>query len=71
MIKNLKQSDGFPLYNREKGDIIVLKDMDLVYPKFYDLFNQNFEKSGNDYYAKIFLVFGCKLIFIVYLCTQI
>lgn len=25
----------------EKGEIIILKDMEIIYPKFYDLFNQN------------------------------
>ena len=39
----------------EKGDIIILKDMELVYPKFYDLFNQNLQKYGNSSYARIVL----------------
>ena len=39
----------------EKGDIIILKDLEIVYPKFYDLFNQNFQKFGNSLYARIVL----------------
>ena len=39
----------------EKGEIIILKDMEIIYPKFYDLFNKNLQKYGNSYYAKIVL----------------
>ena len=39
----------------ENGDIIILKDMEIIYPKFYDLFNQNFQKYGNSQYARIVL----------------
>ena len=39
----------------EKGEIIILKDMEILYPKFYDLFNQNLFKYGNEYYARIVL----------------
>ena len=39
----------------ENGEIIILKDLELMYPKFYDLFNQNFQKFGNSQYARIVL----------------
>ena len=39
----------------EKGEIIILKDMEIIYPKFYDLFNLNFQKYGNSSYARIVL----------------
>ena len=39
----------------ENGDIIILKDMEIIYPKFYDLFNQNFQKYGKSQYARIVL----------------
>ena len=39
----------------ENGEIIILKDMEILYPKFYDLFNQNFQKFGNSQYARIVL----------------
>ena len=39
----------------EKGEIIILKDMEIIYPKFYDLFNQNLQKYGNSNYARIVL----------------
>ena len=39
----------------ENGEIIILKDMEIVYPKFYDLFNQNLQKFGNSRYARIVL----------------
>ena len=35
------------ILSMEKGEIIILKDMEMVYPKFYDLFNQNLQKYGN------------------------
>ena len=39
----------------ENGEIIILKDLEIIYPKFYDLFNQNFQKFGNSQYARIVL----------------
>ena len=39
----------------ENGEIIILKDMEIIYPKFYDLFNQNFQKFGDSQYARIVL----------------
>ena len=39
----------------KEGDLIILKDMEIVYPKFYDLFNKNFQKYGNSFYARIVL----------------
>ena len=39
----------------ENGEIIILKDLEIIYPKFYDLFNQNFQKYGDSNYARIVL----------------
>ena len=39
----------------ENGEIIILKDLEIMYPKFYDLFNQNFQKFGNSQFARIVL----------------
>ena len=39
----------------ENGEIIILKDLEIIYPKFYDLFNQNFQKFGKSQYARIVL----------------
>ena len=39
----------------ENGEIIILKDLEIIYPKFYDLFNQNFQKFGDSNYARIVL----------------
>ena len=39
----------------EKGQIIILKDLEIIYPKFYDLFNQNFQIFGDSQYARIVL----------------
>ena len=37
----------------EKGEIVILKDLDIIYPKFYDLFDQNFKKYSNIKYSSI------------------
>ena len=39
----------------ENGEIIILKDMEIVYPKFYELFYQNLQKFGDSQYARIAL----------------
>ena len=39
----------------EKGELIILKDLENLYPKLYDLFDQNFVKISNAQYAKIIL----------------
>ena len=39
----------------ENGEIIILKDLEMMYPKFYCLFNQNFQKYGKSSYARIVL----------------
>ena len=39
----------------EKDTILVLKDMDSIYPSLYDLFNQNFIKVKEKKYARIAL----------------
>ena len=56
------QNEGYVLQkawsvisSMEKGEIIILKDMEILYPKFYDLFNQNLQKYGNSLDAKIVL----------------
>ena len=56
------QNEGYVLQkawsiigSMEKGEIIILKDMEILYPKFYDLFNQNLQKYGNSLYARIVL----------------
>ncbi len=56
------QNEGYVLQkswsiitSMEKGEIIILKDMEILYPKFYDLFNQNLQKYGNSFYARIVL----------------
>ena len=49
------QKAWYIISTMEKGEIIILKDMEIVYPKFYDLFNQNLQKFGNSQYARIVL----------------
>ena len=39
----------------KNGEIIILKDMEITYPKFYELFNQNLDKIGNSLYANVVL----------------
>ena len=39
----------------EKGETIVLKDLETLYPKFYDLFNKNLITIGNEQFARIIL----------------
>ena len=43
------------ILSMEKGEVIILKDLEILYPKFYDLFNQNLQKHGNSSYARIVL----------------
>ena len=43
------------ILSMEKGEVIILKDMEMVYPKFYDLFNQNFSNIGKFSYTTITL----------------
>ena len=56
------QNEGYVLQkawsiisSMENGEIIILKDLEIIFPKFYDLFNQNLQKFGNSQYAKIVL----------------
>ena len=37
----------------EKGETIILKDLESVYPALYDVFNQNFTVTSNKNYARI------------------
>ena len=37
----------------ETDDILILKDLDMIYPSLYDLFNQNFTIMGNKQFARI------------------
>ena len=39
----------------EFGEIIILKNMEIICLKFYDLFNQNLQKFGDSQYARIVL----------------
>ena len=41
--------------NMEKETILILKDMDSIYPSLYDLFNQNFKEINTKKYARIAL----------------
>ena len=36
-----------------KDDILILKDLEIIYPSLYELFNQNYTKIGKKYYTKI------------------
>ena len=40
-------------YIMETDDILILKDLDVIYPSLYDLFNQNFTIMGNKQFARI------------------
>ena len=37
----------------EEGNILVLKDLEVIYPSLYDLFNQNFTSVGCKNYNRI------------------
>ena len=37
----------------EKGNILILNNLETVYPSMYDLFNQNFTVLGNKNYARL------------------
>ena len=39
--------------NMENGNIVILKDLESVYPAMYDLFNQNFTVLSNKNYARL------------------
>ena len=39
----------------EQGNILILKNLESVYPSLYDLFNQNFTVHGNKNYARLAL----------------
>ena len=40
-------------YIMEAPNILILKDLDIVYPSLYDLFNQNFTNCGDKKFARI------------------
>ena len=40
-------------YIMESPNILILKDLDVVYPSLYDLFNQNFTNCGDKKFARI------------------
>ena len=55
-----KNSEGYALkvLNRiqehmERGNILILKDLEPVYPSMYDLFNQNFTVIGGKNYSRL------------------
>ena len=39
----------------EEGKVLILKDLESIYPSLYDLFNQNFTKVSNKNFARIAL----------------
>ena len=39
----------------ERGNILILKNLETVYPSMYDLFNQNFTVLGNKNYSRLAL----------------
>ena len=39
--------------NLENGDVLVLKNMENIYPSLYNLFNQNFTMLGGKKFARI------------------
>ena len=40
-------------YIMETDNILILRDLDMIYPSLYDLFNQNFTSMGDKKYARI------------------
>ena len=38
-----------------EGSVLILKNLEKIYPSLYDLFNQNYTKIGNKYFTKISL----------------
>ena len=40
-------------YVMETDSILILKDLDMIYPSLYDLFNQNFIVMGEKKFARI------------------
>ena len=40
-------------YIMESPNILIMKDLDVVYPSLYDLFNQNFTNCGDKKFARI------------------
>ena len=40
-------------YIMESPNILILRDLDMVYPSLYDLFNQNFTNCGDKKFARI------------------
>jgi hypothetical protein len=42
-------------YTISQENIMILRNLDSIYPSLYDLFNQNFMKAGNKNYARIAL----------------
>ena len=40
-------------YIMETDDVLLMQDLDMIYPSLYDLFNQNFTIMGNKQYARI------------------
>lgn len=40
-------------YFMTKDCVLILKDLDSIYPSLYELFNRNYMKFGNKYFTKI------------------
>ena len=40
-------------YQMSKDCVLILKNLEVIYPSLYELFNQNYIKIGNKYFSKI------------------
>ena len=40
-------------YQMSKDSVLILKNLEVIYPSLYELFNQNYIKIGNKYFSKI------------------
>ena len=40
-------------YQISKESVLILKNLEVIYPSLYELFNQNYIKIGNKYFSKI------------------
>ena len=40
-------------FQMSKDSVLILKNLEVIYPSLYELFNQNYKKIGNKYFSKI------------------
>ena len=40
-------------YLMSKDNVVILKNLEVIYPSLYELFNQNYSKIGDKYFSKI------------------